>query len=180
MANRSIDFKSHFKEIDLPLYGVRLPSFKIENKYKREIGVSEDITNLDFLRSLANAGFKNLKINKNDPNYKDYIDRAKYEIKTLDDLGFIDYVLLVWDVINYCKSKDIPTGLGRGSAAGSLILYLIGVTKVDPIKYGLYFERFVSKVRAKKICDRSELPKLAWYKIPKGLRLMALSALIFL
>jgi DNA polymerase-3 subunit alpha len=150
MANRSIDLKSHFKGIDLPLYGVRLPSFKIENKHKREIGVSEDISNLDFLRSLANTGFKNLKINKNNPQYKEYSKRAKHEIKTLKDLGFVDYVLLVWDVISFCKDKDIPTGHGRGSAAGSLILFLIGVTKVDPIKYGLYFERFISKIRAKK------------------------------
>ena len=67
MANRSIDFMSHFKEIDLPLYGVRLPIFKIENKYKREIGVSEELTNLAFLRSLANAGYKNLKLKAGKP-----------------------------------------------------------------------------------------------------------------
>ena len=59
-------------------------------------------------------------------------------------------ILLVYDVINYCADENIPTGLGRGSAAGSLVLYLIGVTHVDPIKYGLYFERFISKTRAKK------------------------------
>ena len=150
MGNRSLNFKSQFEGINLPLHGVRLPTFEIENKYKREIGVSEDISNYDFLRSLANTGFKNLKINKKDPNIDEYVARAKYELSTLKDLGFIDYVLLVWDVINYCKRNNIPTGHGRGSAAGSLILYLIGVTKVDPIKYGLYFERFISKIRAKK------------------------------
>jgi len=150
MADRGVNFRSHFQGVNLPLYGVRLPKFEIDNKCKRKHGVSEDINNLDFLRSLANEGFKNLKINKKNPAYKDYAARAKYEIETLEDLGFVDYVLLVWDVINFCKEQDIPTGLGRGSAAGSLILYLIGVTKVDPIKYGLYFERFVSKVRAKK------------------------------
>ena len=62
-----MSFKSHFKGIDLPLHGVRLPTFEIESQYKREIGVSEDISNYDFLRSLANTGFKNLKINKKDP-----------------------------------------------------------------------------------------------------------------
>ncbi len=61
-----------------------------------------------------------------------------------------DYVLLVWTVINYCSENSIPVGLGRGSAAGSLVLYLLGVTKVDPIKYDLFFERFISKIRAKK------------------------------
>ena len=53
-------------------------------------------------------------------------------------------------VINLCKENNIPTGLGRGSAAGSLVLYLIGVTKVDPLEHGLFFERFISKIRAKK------------------------------
>jgi DNA polymerase-3 subunit alpha len=71
-------------------------------------------------------------------------------LEIFQELGFIDYVLLVWDVINFCSESNIPTGLGRGSAAGSLVLNLIGVTRIDPIKYGLYFERFVSKIRAKK------------------------------
>ena len=57
---------------------------------------------------------------------------------------------MVWDVINYCNKEGIATGMGRGSAAGSLVLFLIEVTRIDPIKNGLYFERFVSKTRAKK------------------------------
>ena len=56
-----------------------------------------------------------------------------------------------WEVLNFCKESGIPTGPGRGSAAGSLVLYFLGVTKVDPIKYELFFERFVSRSRAKKI-----------------------------
>ena len=71
------------------------------------------------------------------------------ELKVFSDLGFVDYVLLNWDVLNYCHENNIPTGPGRGSAAGSLVLYLIGVTQVDPVKNGLFFERFVSKSRAK-------------------------------
>ena len=73
------------------------------------------------------------------------------ELKILKDLGFIDYILLNWDILHFCQESDIPTGPGRGSAAGSLVLFLIGVTQVDPIKYDLFFERFVSKSRAKKI-----------------------------
>jgi len=95
-------------------------------------------------------GFKTLNINKSDKDYKKYVDRAKHELDTLKELGFIDYILLVWDVIHFCKTSDIPIGLGRGSAAGSLILYLVGVTRIDPVKYDLYFERFISKIRAKK------------------------------
>jgi len=143
-------FCSKFENVDLGLHGVRLPEFKIESSAKRHLNLSEDVSNYDFLRGLALNGFKELNINKNLPEYKKYVDRAKYELETLKELGFIDYVLLVWDVINFCKTNNIPVGLGRGSAAGSLILYLVGVTRIDPVKYDLYFERFISKIRAKK------------------------------
>ena len=144
------DFYKDFKKLDLDLHGVRLPSFEIEKEVKREFKVSEDIGNYDFLRKICLDGFKTLGIEKGTKEHDEYVERAKHELKTLKTLGFIDYVLLVWDVINYCHRNDIPTGLGRGSAAGSLVLFLIGVTKIDPVKYGLYFERFVSKIRAKK------------------------------
>ena len=143
-------FCDNFKELDLNLHGVRLPRFEIENKEKRKIKVSEDISNCDFLRELCKHGFKELQLEKGTDEYKQYTERIQYELKTLKELGFTDYVLMVWDVINFCKQNDIPSGLGRGSAAGSIVLYLIGVTGIDPVKYDLYFERFVSKVRAKK------------------------------
>ena len=144
------DFYTDFKTLDLNLHGVRLPSFEIEKQVKRELKVSEDLNNYDFLRKICLDGFNKLDLEKESKEHDDYVERARYELKTLKDLGFIDYVLLVWDVMNYCHRTDIPTGLGRGSAAGSLVLFLIGVTKIDPVKYGLYFERFVSKIRAKK------------------------------
>lgn len=144
------NLSSKFEDVDLGLHGVRLPEFNIESSTKRHLNLSEDASNYDFLRALSLNGFKELKIDKSLPEYKKYVDRAKYELETLKELGFIDYVLLVWDVINFCKTSDIPIGLGRGSAAGSLILYLIGVTRIDPVKYNLYFERFISKIRAKK------------------------------
>lgn len=136
--------------MEVPILGVRLPEFAIEEKYLKAVGLKLGTSNYDFLRALCIEGFKKLKISKSNPNYQIYGDRVKHELGILSELGFVDYLLLVWDVINYCKENDIPTGLGRGSAAGSLVLYLIGVTKIDPIKYGLYFERFVSKIRAKK------------------------------
>ena len=144
------DFYKEFKPLALNLHGVRLPSFEIEKEVKHHFKVSEDIGNYDFLRKLCITAFKDLGLKEGTDEYNSYRERAKHELKTLKDLGFIDYVLLVWDVINYCNKNDIPTGLGRGSAAGSLVLFLIGVTKIDPVKYGLYFERFVSKIRAKK------------------------------
>ena len=144
------DFSDKFEDTELDIHGVRLPEFEIDLASKRHLGISEDSSNYAFLRALALNGFKTLNIDKSDKNYKKYIDRAKHELETLKELGFIDYILLVWDVIHFCKTSDIPIGLGRGSAAGSLILYLVGVTRIDPVKYDLYFERFISKIRAKK------------------------------
>jgi len=141
MMTKISEFTDSFKKIDLPLYGVRLPEFKIKAEYKRNLGLSEDATNTEFLKKLA---YSNLI------SGKEYKKRLDHEFEIIEDLGFIDYIILVWLVINYCKENKIPTGLGRGSAAGSLILYLIGVTKIDPIKHNLYFERFISKIRAKK------------------------------
>jgi DNA polymerase-3 subunit alpha len=143
-------FSENFKDIKLDLHGVRLPSFHVPNEEKQKIKISEDVDNYDFLRALCFEGFKGLDLKKGTKEYDSYVKRAKYELTTLKELGFIDYILLVWDVINFCKKEDIPTGIGRGSAAGSIVLYLIGVTKIDPVKYDLYFERFVSKIRAKK------------------------------
>lgn len=149
MMNKK-DFDSNFSNINLPLHGVRLPEFTIDNVYKHKLEISEDSSNYDFLKALALKGFKQLNLKKDSEEYKKYIDRAKHELDTLKELEFVDYILLVWNVINYCKESNIPVGLGRGSAAGSLILYLIGVTNIDPVKYDLYFERFISKIRAKK------------------------------
>ena len=81
--------------------------------------------------------FSDLNVRKGTKAYDKFVERIKYELDTLKDLGFVDYVLLVWDVINYCKENDIPVGLGRGSAAGSIVLYLIGVTGIDPIEHDL-------------------------------------------
>ena len=144
------NYLSQFSKLDLPLHGVRLPSFIIDKKYKQRINVEDNISNYDFLRALTREGFKSLKLTKGSPEYKSYADRAKHELETMNELGFTDYILLVWDVINFCKEKDIATGVGRGSCGGSLVLFLIGVTKVDPIKHELFFERFISKTRAKK------------------------------
>ena len=144
------DFSDKFEDTELDIHGVRLPEFEIDLASKRHLGISEDSSNYDFLRALALNGFKTLNIDKTNKDYKKYVDRAKHELDTLKELGFIDYILLVWDVIHFCKTSDIPVGLGRGSAAGSLILYLVGVTRIDPVKYDLYFERFISKIRAKK------------------------------
>jgi DNA-directed DNA polymerase III PolC len=130
--------------------GVLLPNISIEKRYYSELGVSSSISNYDFLRELCKKGVEKYEIPKL-TNSRDYYDRTKMELEVFNSLGFVDYILLNWDVLNYCHENAIPAGPGRGSAAGSLVLYLIGVTQVDPIKNNLFFERFVSKSRARKI-----------------------------
>ena len=78
---------------------------------------------------------------------QDYIDRANYEIKVICDKGFPSYFLIVADLINYAKSVDIRVGPGRGSAAGSLVAFALGITNIDPIPHGLLFERFLNPER---------------------------------
>jgi len=145
-------FTKKFKKIDLPLHGVRLPSFQISDSLRDRLGASKSEDNVKILRRLCYEGYEKRTQEKQiDPlKAKEYTDRAEHELKTMEELGFVDYMLLTWDVINFCKESDIPVGLGRGSAAGSLVLYLLGVTNLDPIRYGLFFERFISKIRAKK------------------------------
>jgi len=74
-------------------------------------------------------------------------ERLEHELRIIKDMGFVSYFLIVWDFIHYAKSQGIPVGPGRGSAAGSLVSYLLGITDVDPLKYGLLFERFLNPER---------------------------------
>lgn len=147
MNNFLSDFTPY---VDCVPPGVLLPTIEIEDKYYKSVGTSSSVSNYDFLRHLCLKGADEQGIGER-PNKDLYYSRAKMELETLRDLGFVDYILLNWDILNFCHENTIPTGPGRGSAAGSLVLFLIGVTKIDPIKYGLFFERFVSQSRARKI-----------------------------
>ena len=130
--------------------GVKLPEIVIPKDILDELGLEEGSSNRDILYELSRKGLRERGITEL-PNKKDYYDRTIMELEIFEELGFIDYMLLNWDVLYFCKKQDIPTGAGRGSAAGSLVLYLLGVTNIDPIKYDLFFERFVSRSRAKQI-----------------------------
>lgn len=77
----------------------------------------------------------------------EYIDRLDYELGVINQMGFIDYFLIVWDYINYARSVGIPVGPGRGSGAGSIAAYCVGITAIDPMKYNLIFERFLNPER---------------------------------
>ena len=168
---KKVKLSDLFKKITLKLHGVRLPKFEIEEKdlqkYATEIkqvAKGREVDNKIFLRAVCARRFRELGLNdkiveewdeKNKKYIKrnvtpDYVERMKEELGILEELGFVDYILLVWQVTDYCNEQNIPLGLGRGSAAGSMALYLLSITDIDPIKYELYFQRFVSKARAKK------------------------------
>lgn len=107
--------------------------------YVNDLGID----NYEYLRKLTFDGLKK----KYSVVTQDLIDRAEYELDTIHTLGFVEYFLIVWDYINYAKTQGIPVGPGRGSGAGSIVAYTSGITDIDPIKYGLFFERFINKER---------------------------------
>ncbi len=74
-------------------------------------------------------------------------ERLRYELDTIQSMGFVDYFLIVWDYINFCRENGIAVGPGRGSAAGSIVSYCLKITNIDPIKYSLLFERFLNPER---------------------------------
>jgi DNA polymerase-3 subunit alpha len=78
---------------------------------------------------------------------KTYYDRLDYELKVIEDKKVLDYFLVVWELIRFCKDNDIATGPGRGSAAGSLLSWCLDITKIDPVRFDLYFERFLNPER---------------------------------
>jgi DNA polymerase-3 subunit alpha len=109
-------------------------------KYSVPEGVSPD----SFLEKLAHEGIMT-KFKGTPPAH--YLDRLKYELKMIKKMGYSSYFLIVWDFIKFSKSKGIPVGPGRGSAAGSLVAFCLGITEIDPIKYNLLFERFLNPER---------------------------------
>ena len=98
----------------------------------------------DYFKKLCDDGIKD-RYGENTP--KEILDRMEYEISVIKKMGYVDYFLIVWDFINWAKSQGIPVGPGRGSGAGSIVAYAIGITDIDPIKYNLLFERFLNPER---------------------------------
>lgn len=98
----------------------------------------------DYLRKLSSDGM--IQRYGNDIP-KEIRDREEYELSVIKKMGYVDYFLIVWDYINWAKSQGIPVGPGRGSGAGSIVAYSIGITDIDPIKYSLIFERFLNPER---------------------------------
>ena len=112
-----------------------------------EYPVPEGYTALSYLNRLCEDGFKARYEGIVGDEENELRARLKYEIDTISNMGFVDYFLIVWDYINFAKENNIAVGPGRGSAAGSIVAYCLGITGVDPIKYNLLFERFLNPER---------------------------------
>lgn len=97
----------------------------------------------EYLKHLCQEGLKQ----RYDVIREELNNRLTYELETIQSMGFVDYFLIVWDFIKYAKDHDIMVGPGRGSAAGSIVAYSLGITDIDPIKYNLLFERFLNPER---------------------------------
>lgn len=117
---------------DFEFGNTKLPLFDIGNK-----------DHYEYFKQMCYDGLKSkYKVINNQ-----LIDRLEYELDTINKMGYIDYFLIVQDFVNYAKSQNIPVGPGRGSGAGSLCAYCVGITDIDPIKYNLIFERFLNPER---------------------------------
>ena len=108
-----------------------------------KFGVPEGYTSWEYLNELC---FKGLE-ERYQPVTDELKERLTYELTTIKNMGYVDYFLIVWDFIKYARDHDIMVGPGRGSAAGSLVAYTLGITQLDPIRYDLLFERFLNPER---------------------------------
>ena len=105
--------------------------------------VPEGYTSWEYLNELCFRGLEE----RYQPATEELKERLNYELSTIRNMGYVDYFLIVWDFIKYARDHDIMVGPGRGSAAGSLVAYTLGITQLDPIRYDLLFERFLNPER---------------------------------
>ncbi len=119
--------------LQLDFETMHLPDYKVPENYNFD----------EYLRNLCEGGLKK-RYTKATPDIRRRLD---YELSVISQMGFASYFLIVWDFIEYAKRQKIMVGPGRGSGAGSLVAYLLGITELDPLKYGLLFERFLNPGR---------------------------------
>ena len=112
-----------------------LPNYDVPEEFE---------THYDYIKYLTDTGMQK---RYGDAITEEIEQRKEYELSVIKKMGYVDYFLIVWDYINWAKSQGIPVGPGRGSGAGSIVAYAIGITDIDPIKYQLLFERFLNPER---------------------------------
>ncbi len=135
--NNTVDVSLKIEEFEL--FGTyRMPKFPLK----------EENDSLSFLTKISKEGLlKRLNKTNLDEVQEIYTNRLISELKIINDMGFPDYFLVVWDYIKFARDNSIPVGPGRGSAAGSLVAYALQITNIDPVKHGLLFERFLNPAR---------------------------------
>lgn len=127
------------ENVNMPFQSPKLPTFPLPDGFN---------SNNEYLWHLVKQGWYDRGYDKlSKEEQKTRKDRVKYEMNTIHQMGFDGYFLFVWDFINAAHNLNVETGLGRGSAGGSLVCYLCHITDIDPIKYGLIFERFLNPER---------------------------------
>lgn len=120
--------------VELEFGKLHLPEYKVPEKMEP----------FEYLKNLCYQGLERLY---GQDGTEDKRDRLDYELSVIKQMGYVDYFLIVWDFIKYAKDNGIMVGPGRGSAAGSLVAYCLGITNIDPLKYNLLFERFLNPER---------------------------------
>ena len=127
------------EEVNMPFQSPKLPTFPLPEGFN---------DNYTYLKHLVNEGWVERGFDKFPKEKQEiYRERINYELETIHTMGFDGYFLIVWDFINFARSKNIMVAPGRGSCAGSLVCYSLHITDLDPIKYGLIFERFLNPER---------------------------------
>ncbi|MGO5315448.1 DNA polymerase III subunit alpha [Bilifractor sp. LCP21S3_A7] len=120
-------------QVEIRFHELKLPKYE----------VPEGFTSWTYLQKLCYDGAERLY----HPVTQEIRDRLEYELNTIRTMGYVDYFLIVWDYVHFAKEHNIPVGPGRGSAAGSMVSYTMGITELDPLKYSLLFERFLNPER---------------------------------
>ncbi|WP_418421762.1 DNA polymerase III subunit alpha, partial [Butyribacter intestini] len=119
--------------VEIEFGNYKLPQYDVPDGY----------TAWEYLNKLCNEGLVRRYGNPD----KELKERLEYELETIHTMGFVDYFLIVWDFIKYARDHGISVGPGRGSAAGSVVSYTLGITNIDPLRYDLLFERFLNPER---------------------------------
>ncbi len=143
-ASQAIDNTQKIAErcnVEIEFGNYKIPKYEVPQGYSSA---------WEFLNALCEKGFEEKY--RNNPEYddaaqKEIHDAMQYELGIIQKMGFVEYILIVWDYINWCRNHDCWVGPGRGSAAGSRVCYCTGITNIDPVKYNLLFERFLNPER---------------------------------
>lgn len=127
------------EEVNMPFQPPQLPTFPLPEGFK---------DNYEYLKFLCEQGWQNRKLNRLSKEEQDVRKkRMEYELGIIHQMGFDGYFLIVWDYIKWAKQNDIQVSPGRGSGGGSIVNYLLGISELDPVQYGLIFERFLNPER---------------------------------